>query len=146
MNGPHMSFFGNLVDDPQERYSANNGIPFTTMRVATNTYRGAEETQDTHYFQVTLWRHHAQNAIRNCQKGQMVYVQGQYSYREYIRPDGQPGYTHHVTAKEFRQFARIPPREQDPSPLQEPPQEPTDPPADTGENPVSEENPSDAAY
>ena len=34
MNGPHMQFFGNLTQDPEQRYTKNEGIPYARLRVA----------------------------------------------------------------------------------------------------------------
>ncbi len=105
VNGPEAAFFGRLAQDPGElRYTANAGIPYITARVVVNTYRGPQEETQTHYFNVTLWRHHAENLLNRCRKGQQVYVRGQYSFREYTRRDGTPGYSHDVSAREFRDF------------------------------------------
>ena len=102
MNGPQATFFGRLTQDPQElRYTANGGVPYVKVNVAVNTYRGPDEEQEVHYYNVTLWRRHAENAINRCRKGQEVYVQGQYSFREYTRRDGRQGYSHEVNAREF---------------------------------------------
>ena len=102
MNGPHMTFFGRLTRDPELRYSPNEGIPFVTAGVAVNTYHGPGADQETLFVDVTLWRHHAENAAARCRKGHLVYVQGRYSSREYERRDGSTGTSHEVTAKEFR--------------------------------------------
>ena len=112
MNGPQITFFGNLVQDPESRFSQNRGIPFTTMRVAVNTYRGREREPETNYFNVTLWGTQAQTALNRARKGHHVHVQGLYSRNEYTRMDGSPGTSYHVNAKEFTHIG--PPRSADP--------------------------------
>ena len=101
MNGPQITFFGNLVQDPESRFARNSGKPFTTMRVAVNTYRGREREPETNYFNVTLWGTQAQNALTRCRKGHRVYVEGLYSQNEYTRRDGTTGTGYNVNAKDF---------------------------------------------
>ena len=113
MNGPQIMFFGNLVRDPERKFTSNNGIPYSNIRVATNTYKGPDQQPETNFFDVTLWRRHAENAANHCRKGQTVFISGRYSVREYIRSDGAPGIAYQVTAKEFRYFPlnQLPPGE-----------------------------------
>ena len=104
MNGPHMAFFGRLTQDPELRYTANNGTPYLTMRIAVNTYRGEEQNQETIFINATLWRGQAENAATRCARGHLVYVSGRYSFREYDRGDSSPGYSHDVNVRDFRHF------------------------------------------
>ena len=109
MNGPQATFFGRLTQDPGElRFTQNAGTPYITASVAVNTYRGAEEETETHYFNVTLWGRNAENLLNRCRKGQEVYVQGQYSFREFTRRDGTKGHSHDVNAREFHHFQERP--------------------------------------
>ena len=110
MNGPQTTFFGRLTRDPQElRYTANGGVAYITMSVAVNTYRGPDEEPEVHYYEVTLWRRHAENAMNRCRKGQQVYVEGRYSFREYTRRDGNKGHSHQVDARDFQYFTESEP-------------------------------------
>ena len=105
MNGPQVTFFGRLTHDPGElRFTQNAGTPYITAGVAVNTYRSAEDEVETHYFNVTLWGRNAENLLNRCRKGQEVYVQGQYSFREYNRRDGTRGHSHDVNAREFHHY------------------------------------------
>ena len=105
MNGPQTTFFGRLTRDPQElRYTANGGVAYITVSVAVNTYHGPDEEPEVHYYDVTLWRRHAENAMNRCRKGQQVYVEGRYSFREYTRRDGEKGHSHQVEARDFQYF------------------------------------------
>ena len=105
MNGPHAQFFGNLTQDPEQRYTRNEGIPYTRLRVAVNTYHHEQPTETT-YFDIDLWRFQADRAMESCKKGQLIYVMGQYSCEIFQRQDGSTGIAHRVNAKEFRAIPR----------------------------------------
>ena len=113
MNGPQVTFFGRLTQDPGElRFTQNAGTPYITAGVAVNTYRSADDEVETHYFNVTLWGRNAENLLNRCRKGQEVFVQGQYSFREYTRRDGTKGHSHDVNSREFHHYQeRAQPRE-----------------------------------
>ena len=113
MNGPHMQFFGNLTQDPEQRYTKNEGIPYARLRVAVNTYRHDQPTE-THFFDVDLWRFQADRAMQSCTKGQLVYLMGQYSCETFQRQDGSAGVAHHLNAKEFRAIPRALSQDQGP--------------------------------
>ena len=104
MNGPQITFFGNLVQDPEVKFSPNSGKQFTTIRVAVNTYRGREKERETQYFNVALWREQWTHMLAQCRKGQQVYISGQYSIFEYTRRDGTKGYSQNVNADDFESF------------------------------------------
>lgn len=143
MNGPQIQFFGNMTRDPEQLFAKNDGSPYARIAVAVNTWHGPDAPQETAFFSVTLFRSHAEHAVRNAVKGQPVFVQGRYSLREYVRQDGAPGYSHEVTAREFRIFPRNPQQAKD----QEAPgtagtTEPPDRPPEPGEDelPYEDEN------
>ena len=106
MNGPHIMIFGNLTRDPVLRYTTNQGTPFVQVGVATNTYHGPDEPQDTYFFDATLWRSQAESIARNCRKGQDVFIMGRYGQREFERRDGSIGIAYQVDVKEFRYTPR----------------------------------------
>ena len=106
MYGPHITFFGNLTRDPALKYTPNQGTPYVQVGVATNTYRGPDEPEQTHFFEATLWRRQAISIARSCQKGQEVFMSGLYSTREYSRRDGSTGIAYQVNVKEFRPISR----------------------------------------
>ena len=108
MNGPQISVFGRLTREPEMRYGRDKGTPFTTVGVANNYRPRAGEEPETTFFEVTLWGNHAQNCVGHCHKGDEVFVQGVYSFREYTRRDGRPGYSHQINGREFRRFASGP--------------------------------------
>ena len=112
MNGPRVQFFGNLTRDPQMRYTKDKmseyspeaGTPYTTARVAVNTYLGPDRNPEVIYYNVTLWGRHAESCMRNGKTGTPVYVEGSYRFREYTREDNSVGYSHDVRASQFRSF------------------------------------------
>ena len=106
MNGPHIMIFGNLTRDPVLRYTTNKGTPFVQVGVATNTYHGPDEPQETYFFEATLWRSQAESIARNCRKGQDVFIMGRYAQREFERRDGSTGTAYQVDVKEFRYTPR----------------------------------------
>ena len=108
MNGAQTSFFGRLTRDPEMRYGRDNGTSYTTVGVANNYWPRAGQEPETTFFEVTLWGHNAQHCVGHCQKGDEVFIQGVYTFREYTRRDGRPGYSHQVNAREFRRFASGP--------------------------------------
>ena len=105
MNGPQLSFFGRLTRDPEMRYGKDSGTSYTTVGVANNYRPKAGQEPETTFFEVTLWGHNAQHCVRHCHKGDEVFIQGVYTFREYTRRDGRPGYSHQVNVREFRRFA-----------------------------------------
>ena len=88
MNGAQGTLFGNLVRDPELRYTSNNGTPWASLRVATNR-RIQNEEDETIFWDVTVWRHTAEYAARNLKTGMGVWAQGPISLRHYTRDDGQ---------------------------------------------------------
>ena len=108
MNGAQISFFGRLTRDPEMRYGKDNGTPYATVGIANNYRQRADQEPETTFFEVTLWGHHAQNCVGHCKKGDEIFVQGAYTFREYTRRDGRPGYSHQVNAQQFRRFASGP--------------------------------------
>ena len=105
MNGAQMTFFGNLTRDPEMRYGKDNGTPYTTIGIACNRRRGRDEEPETIFFEATLWGNNAQNCTANCHKGDEIFIQGIYSFREYFRRDERPGYSHQVNVQEFRRVS-----------------------------------------
>ena len=105
MNGPQITLIGRLTRDPGElRYTANEGTAYTRAGVAVNTFKNRRTEQETTFFNVTLWGSHAENLMNRSRKGNQVYIQGTYSFREYTRADGGRGYSHDVNARDFHQF------------------------------------------
>ena len=108
MNGPQISLFGRLTRDPEMRYGKDAGTPYATVGVANNYRSHSGQEPATTFFEVTLWGNHAQNCVQHCHKGDEIFVQGVYSFREYTRRDGRPGHSHQINAREFRRCGSAP--------------------------------------
>jgi single-strand DNA-binding protein len=88
----HTTIVGNLVDDPELRFT-NNGTPVVNLRVAV-TQRvqegGAWRDGETTFFRVNVWRdqatHLADSLVR---KGDRVMVIGRLRQRSWETPDGE---------------------------------------------------------
>ena len=105
MNGPIIRLIGNVTRKPELRHSQNDGTPFITIPVATNRRRNNQET-DTTYFAVTLWRHDAEYAANNVDKGTGIYAEGHFSLSKYTRKDGTQATRCEVAATDFEIVTR----------------------------------------
>jgi single-strand DNA-binding protein len=87
----HTTIIGNLVDDPEVRYT-NNGIAVTNLRVAV-TQRVQQEGQwrdgDTSCFKVNVWRGQAEHLAESLSKGDRVMVTGRLRQRSWETPEGE---------------------------------------------------------
>jgi single-strand DNA-binding protein len=86
----HTTIVGNLVDDPELRFT-NTGIPVANMRVAV-TQRVQQDGQwrdgDTSFFKVNVWRGQAENLADSLGKGDRVMVTGRLRQRSWETPEG----------------------------------------------------------
>jgi single-strand DNA-binding protein len=78
----HTTIIGNLVEDPEVRFT-NNGIAVTNLRVAV-TQRVQQDGQwrdgDTSFFKVNVWRGQAENRLM---------VTGRLRQRSWETPEGE---------------------------------------------------------
>jgi single-strand DNA-binding protein len=85
----HTTIIGNLVDDPEVRFTGT-GIAVTNLRVAV-TQRvqqdGGWRDGDTSYFKV-VWRGQAENLAESLGKGDRVMVAGRLRQRTWETPEG----------------------------------------------------------
>jgi single-strand DNA-binding protein len=78
MASNHVTLIGNLVDDPELRFTPS-GVALAKIRFAVNRRyqnRDGEWQEDTSFFGGTLWRDAAENAAESLQKGMRVIVTG----------------------------------------------------------------------
>ena len=90
-----------LVADPELRY-ANNGNSVTNFRVASNSRRKNQQTDqwedgDTTFLSVSAFGGLGENVASRFKKGQRVNISGQLKQREYEK-DGQRRTVYEVTA------------------------------------------------
>ena len=103
MNGPQITCFGRLVKDPKLAYTVNEGTPYSRVRIAVNTYYGPGRERETHFFQVTLWKRHAETLVSRCRKGDEIFVAGTYSHLPAENDTGRQNCRHRINATQFRQ-------------------------------------------
>ena len=83
-------FVGNLVDDPELRYTPT-GMAVATCRVAVQDRKqdnGKWVDGETSFVTVTIWRGRAENVAESLTKGTRVIVVGRGKQRNYETKDG----------------------------------------------------------
>ena len=87
----HTTIVGNLVDDPELRFT-NNGIAIANMRVAV-TQRIQQDGEwrdgDTTFLKVNVWRGQAEHLADSLAKGDRVMVFGRLRQRTWETPEGE---------------------------------------------------------
>jgi single-strand DNA-binding protein len=86
----HTTIVGNLVDDPELRFT-NNGIAVANLRVAV-TQRIQQDGEwrdgDTSFLKVNVWRGQAEHLADSLAKGDRVMVTGRLRQRSWETPEG----------------------------------------------------------
>src|SRR5690625_2244756 len=95
---------GNLVDDPELRFTAN-GLPVANSRAASTprTFdRQAGEWKDGEamFLTCTVWRQYAENIAETLTKGMRVIVQGRLKQRSFETQQGEKRTVFEVDAEE----------------------------------------------
>lgn len=85
----HVTLIGNLVDDPELRFTPS-GVAMAKVRFAVNRryQRNGEWQEETSFFSGTLWRDAAENAAESLQKGARVIVTGRLEQRTWETQEG----------------------------------------------------------
>jgi single-strand DNA-binding protein len=89
---------GNVGKDP-ELTVTNEGTPLTKFTLAVNRKRGNNE--DTLWLNCTAWRGLAETIERHVHKGDTLFIQGDFTPRQYITRDGKPGFSLDVSVEKF---------------------------------------------
>ena len=90
MAANHVTLIGNLVDDPELRFTPS-GVALAKVRFAVNRRyqdRNGEWQEDTSFFGGTLWRDAAENAAESLTKGARVIVTGRLEQRSWETQEG----------------------------------------------------------
>jgi single-strand DNA-binding protein len=90
MAANHVTLIGNLVDDPELRFTPS-GVALAKIRFAVNRRyqdRNGEWQEDTSFFGGTLWRDAAENAAESLTKGARVIVTGRLEQRSWETQEG----------------------------------------------------------
>lgn len=91
MAANHVTLIGNLVDDPELRFTPS-GVAMAKVRFAVNRRwqdKAGAWQEDTSFFGGTLWREAAENAAESLQKGMRVIVTGRLEQRSWETPEGE---------------------------------------------------------
>ena len=92
-NDVQITLVGNLVDDPEMRFTAS-GAAVANFRVASTprTFdRASGEWKDgeSMFLTCTVWRQYAENVAESLQRGMRVIVQGRLKQRSYDTQQGE---------------------------------------------------------
>ena len=91
---------GNLTRDP-EMSETPSGVPFCRLGLAVNRpYAGSDGERATDFFNITVWRTHAENCGRYLKKGSIVAVVGSLQNRSYEDKDGNKRTVTDIVASE----------------------------------------------
>lgn len=86
-----IQFIGNLGRDPEMRFQSS-GQAVTQFSVAVNQGVKNKETgewsDDTDWYNVSVWGQQAERAAESLRKGNKVFVEGRFKTREYEAKDG----------------------------------------------------------
>ena len=90
--GNQVVIVGNLVDDPELRYTPN-GAAVANFRVAVNRRfqdaSGQWKDGETSYFRINAWRTLAENVAESLTKGSRVMVSGRLRSRSWETKEGE---------------------------------------------------------
>ena len=87
----NVTLIGNLVDDPELRFTPS-GVAMAKIRMAVNRrWRGqdGEWQENTSFFSGTIWREQAEQAAESLQKGARVIVTGRLEQRSWETETGE---------------------------------------------------------
>jgi single-strand DNA-binding protein len=90
MSNNAVTLIGNLVDDPELRFTPS-GVAMAKVRFAVNRRyqdRNNEWQEETSFFGGTCWRDMAENVAESLQKGARVIVTGRLEQRNWETPEG----------------------------------------------------------
>lgn len=101
MSFAQIQVLGNVGRDPEMNYTPD-GTAVTKFSVAVS--KKVREQEVTTWYNCTAWRNLAEMLSKHLGKGQMVFVQGDLSVRQYTTKDGRSGTALEITVDKF-QFA-----------------------------------------
>jgi single-strand DNA-binding protein len=92
---------GNLGQDPELRYTANQTAVATLNIATTDTRLGQDgQRQDiTEWHRVVVWSKQAENCAKFLSKGRAVFVEGRLQTRSWEDKSGQKRYTTEIVAQ-----------------------------------------------
>ena len=91
-----VSLIGNIVKDPDLRFTPSTGNAVTTVTLAIND--GFGDKKKTYYIPVVIWGKTAEAVANNCVKGSKLGITGKLTTRSYEGKDGTKRYITEVVA------------------------------------------------
>ena len=91
MSNNSVTLIGNLVDDPELRFTPS-GVAMAKVRFAVSRRyqdRNQEWQEETSFFGGTCWRDMAENVAESLQKGMRVIVTGRLEQRSWENQEGE---------------------------------------------------------
>jgi len=91
MSGNSVTLIGNLVEDPELRFTPS-GVPMARLRFAVNRRwrdQSGEWQEETSFFGGTVWREQAEAIAESLEKGTRVIVVGSLEQRSWETPEGE---------------------------------------------------------
>lgn len=94
---------GNLGQDPEIKYTANNTAVCNMRLATTETYKDQNgETQEkTEWHNLVAWARLAEICEQYLKKGSQIYVEGSIQYRQYEDKDGNTRYMTDIRVREM---------------------------------------------
>jgi single-strand DNA-binding protein len=95
-----VTILGNLGQDPELRYTANQ-TPVVTLNIATTenwTGRDGQRQENTEWHRVIVWGKQAENCSKYLAKGRSALVEGRLQTRSWEDKNGQKRYTTEIIA------------------------------------------------
>lgn len=102
MASNHVTLIGNLVEDPELKFT-NSGISLCRLRFAVNRryQKDGEWQEETSFFTGVLWRDQAEHAAESLSKGSRVIITGRIEQRSWENQDGEKRSTIEVAIDEI---------------------------------------------
>ena len=91
-----VSLIGNIVKDPDLRFTPSTGNAVTTVNLAIND--GFGDKKKTYYIPVVIWGKTAEAVANNCVKSSKLGITGKLTTRSYDGKDGTKRYITEVVA------------------------------------------------
>jgi len=91
MAANHVTFIGNLVEDPELRFTPS-GVAMAKVRFAVSRRyqdRSGNWQEDTAFLRGTLWREAAENAAESLQKGMRIIITGRLEQQNWETAEGE---------------------------------------------------------
>ncbi|HUG83353.1 MAG TPA: single-stranded DNA-binding protein [Euzebya sp.] len=100
-----ITVIGNLTKDPDLRYT-QSGVAVASLSVAVNRRMRNKDTNEWEdkldgYFDINVWRDHAENVAESLHKGDRVLVIGRLIKRSYEDREGQTKWVTEIEADEI---------------------------------------------